>query len=94
MQLFAGDANALGESRFDIHVNIFEADRPVELALLNFGANGFQAISNLLVFVVTEYADRAQHFRVRERAVDIVMVEALVETDRGGEALDKLIGGL
>ena len=34
---------------------------------------------------------RGEHARVRERAVDVVLREALVEVDRRGEALDQLV---
>jgi len=35
-----------------------------------------------------------QHPAVGHRALDVVMVEALVELDRGGEFLDELVGRL
>jgi len=48
VQLLAGDADHVGEARFDVHVHIFQLDRPGELASLEFSLVGLQALLDCL----------------------------------------------
>ncbi len=92
VQLFTRDADAASQFRLDVHVHVFKAHRPGKVARDYLGANGFKAINNLLAFCVGQHADFRQHGGVRDGAVNVVMVEAIIKTNRGGKTLDKGIG--
>jgi hypothetical protein len=92
MQFLAGLANALDQSRLDVHVDVLEGNRPGEVALIDVREDAFQAIDNPPAFRVTYDASMRQHARMGNRAGDVVPVEPVVEADRGGECLDEGIG--
>ena len=61
MQLLAGDADALGQARLNVHVHIFKVNAPFEIAGLNFRFNGVQAADNVIAFLRGEHAHFRQH---------------------------------
>src|SRR5690606_39317110 len=89
MQLFAGDTNALGEQGFDVHMNIFQAYRPVEFAGDDLRADFLQPLDNLIPLGLGQDADLGQHGGVGDGAVDVVVIQAVVKTDGCSKALDK-----
>src|SRR5690606_25925804 len=89
MQLFAGDTNALGEQGFDVHMNIFQAYRPVEFAGDDLRADFLQPLDNLIPLGLGQDADLGQHGGVGDGAVDVVVIQALVKTDGCSKAFDK-----
>ncbi len=93
VQLLAGDADLVRQPRLDIHVHVFQAHRPLKATVLDLAADLFQARLNLLQLVFAQHTHFGQHRRVRQRTIDIVVVKALIETDGGSKALNKLIGG-
>ncbi|MCY1448889.1 hypothetical protein D9M71_655970 [compost metagenome] len=94
MQLLAGDADAVGQACFDVHVHVFKVDAPVEVAGLDFSLDGFQAIDDGVALGVCEHADLRQHGGVGDRTHDVVAVQALVKIDGGGETGDEGVDGL
>jgi hypothetical protein len=93
VQFLAGDADAVGQARFDVHVHVFQVDAPVELAGLDFALDGLQAIDDAVALGIGQHADLGQHGGVGDRAHDVVAVQALVESDGGGEAGDEGVDG-
>ena len=93
VELFTGDADAVGQACFDVHVHVFEVDAPVELAGLDFALNGLQAIDDAVALGIGQHADLGQHGGVGDRAHDVVAIQALVESDGGGEAGDEGVDG-
>ncbi len=94
VQLLAGDADAVGQACFDVHVHVFEVDAPVELAGFDFALDGLQAINDGVALGIAEHADLRQHGGMGDRTHDVVAVQALVEIDRGGETGDEGVDGL
>jgi hypothetical protein len=89
VQLLAGNADTVGQASLDVHVHIFQLHSPLELAGLDFTANLCKAFDDLVAFDVAEHADLREHGGVGDRSLDVVLVEALVEVHRGGEACDE-----
>jgi len=94
MQFFAGDADHVGQPRFDVHVHIFLLDRPGKLAVPDFLPDLGQAADDVVAFLLSQDADFAEHGRMRDGALDILLRHALVKIHRSGEYLNKGIGRL
>ena len=94
VQLLAGDADAVGQARLDVHVHVFQVDAPVERAGLDFALDGLQAIDDAVALGIGQHADLGQHGGVGDRAHDVVAIQALVESDGGGEAGNEGVDGL
>ncbi len=94
VQFFAGDADALGQAGFYIHMDIFEFDQPGEGLLLDIGSDVQQAFFNGLAFFLGEYAYMGQHTGMGDGCLDIIAVQALVKSDGGAEAFHKAVGFL
>ncbi|MNV18981.1 hypothetical protein D3C71_1098220 [compost metagenome] len=93
VQFFTGHADAVGQPRLDVHVDVFKVDAPVELAGLDFTLDGLQAIDDAVALGIGQHADLGQHGGVGDRAHDVVAIQALVESDGGGEAGDEGVDG-
>ncbi|MDF9904080.1 UNVERIFIED_ORG: hypothetical protein OKW15_002036 [Pseudomonas reinekei] len=93
MQFFTGHADAVGQPRLDVHVDVFKVDAPVELAGLDFTLDGLQAIDDAVALGIGQHADLGQHGGVGDRTHDVVAIQALVEGDGGGEAGDEGVDG-
>lgn len=89
-QPLAGVAREFGQPFLDVQVDVLEVDRPDELAAIDFAPDPFHAGANRGQVFGGQDADRVQHRRVSQRAVDVGGGQALVEADRGGIALDEL----
>ena len=64
MQLFARLADALGQARLDIHVHIFQVDRPGEIAALDVEQDAIQPVDDFVALLRRQYADLGQHARM------------------------------
>src|SRR5690606_26498129 len=94
VQLLAGDADALGQARLDVHVHVFQVHAPVEGAGLDLGLDLLQTVDDGVTFGHGQHAGLLQHGGMGDGAHDVVTVEALVEVDGGGETGDEGIDGL
>ena len=94
VQLLAGDADAVGQPGFDIHVHVFQIDAPIEAAGLDLALNILQVGDDLVALVCSQYPGLFQHGGVGDRTHDVVPIEALVELDGGGESGDEGVDGL
>ena len=94
VQAFAGVADFVGEAAFDVHVHVFQIERPLQAACFDFGLDFGHAAPNVGQILRGEHAGFVQHLRVRERALDVVAGEALVEVDGGGVLFDEFGHGL
>ena len=81
VQLLAGDADAVGQPGFDVHVHIFQADGPLEATGFDVFLNAFQAFDDLIPLGVGEHTHLGQHGGMGDRAGNIMVVQALVKTD-------------
>ena len=93
MQFFSGDADQIGQARFDIHVHVFLLDGPDKFAALDFAADLRQSPANIPHFQFGEHADFAQHGGMRQRSLNILLRHAPIKSDRRSKFLDKGIGG-
>ena len=64
MEFLASIADQFGQARLDVHMHIFEFQRPVELSSLNFSPDLVQPRAYLFDFLITEYTDAAEHVRM------------------------------
>ena len=94
MELLAGDADAVGQARLDVHVHVFQVDAPVEAAGFDFRLDLLQAVDDRIALGVAQHADLGQHRGVGDGTHDVVAVETLVEVDGGGETGDEGVDGL
>ncbi len=93
VQLLAGNTDAVGQACFNVHVHVFQIDAPVELASLDLGLDGVQAVNDGIALGVGQYAHLGQHCGVGDGAHDVVAIQALIEGDGGGETRDKRVDG-
>ncbi len=94
MQFLAGDADAVGQPGFDVHVHVFQADGPLEATGLDVFLHAFQAVDDLVALGVSQHTHFRQHGGMGDRAGNIMVIQALIKTHRGGEAFNKGIGRL
>ena len=94
VQLLAGDTDVLGQGGLDVHMDVFQRHGPVELTRLDPRQNPLQAPDDAVALGIGEYSLACQHGGMRDRALDVVGREPLVELHRGGEGLDEGIGRL
>src|SRR3569832_1187754 len=94
MQLLAGDTDAVGEPRLNVHVHVLETHGPREIAARDLDAYGLQARRDGRALLVAQYADMGKHAGVGDRTGDVMHKETQVEIDRGGELLHETVGGL
>src|SRR5690606_5786347 len=94
VQLLAGDADAVGQARFDVHVHVFQVDAPVELAGFDFRLDILEPGDDRVALLGIQHARLLEHGRMGDRAHDVMTVEALVEVDGGGETGDEGVDGL
>ena len=89
VQLLAGNADALGQPRLDVHVHIFQIHPPIELSGLDFALDRPQPVDDAVAFAVAEHANLRQHGGMGDGALNVMLVQALVEIDRGSETGDE-----
>ena len=89
----AGDRpDPLAEGNLQVHVDVLEARVPDERAGLHVGLEALQPLDQHRDFIGLEQSGPAQPVDVRDRAVDIVDGEHVVEIDRTGELGHPLVG--
>ena len=94
MELPADVADPLDQRPLDVHVDVFELDRELEAALLDFLADLGQGLLNLAALVGGQQADLGEHLGVGDRAGDVLRIEPPVEAHALGELLDAAVGRL
>ncbi len=94
MQSLARVADQLGQSLFDIQMDIFEIERPDELVAFDFAADGRHAVFDRSEIRGRKHAHRGEHPRMRQRTRNIDSGETAIEVYRCGVALDQIGNGL
>ena len=79
VQFFAGNTDFGSQRGFDVHMNVFQRDRPVEIAAFNLDPNLFQAANNIVALGVGQHADMRQHAGMGNRSLNVLTVHALVK---------------
>ena len=94
MQAFTGNANFVGQARLNIHMDVFELNRPSETTLGDFLLNFIQPANDCCEIRFADDADFAEHLRVCSRTLNVLTIHALIELHRGGKLLNKGIHAL
>jgi hypothetical protein len=94
MQLLAGLADPVDQPGLDVHVDVFECNRPGKISLFNIQAYGIETVDNLRGFRFRYDADMGQHAGMGDRTSDVLAIEAVIEADRSRECLDESVGRL
>ena len=94
VQALAGLSGELDQPALDIEMNVLVRLVPLERAGLYFFADPGESFLDFRKIVLADDASRPQHARVGERALDVMVREALVERDRGREMLHEFGRGL
>ena len=94
MQLFTGNANLLSQCRFNVHVHIFQCNRPFELTTFNLNANLTQTFNDCIALIFSQNTHFGQHACMRNRALNVLAIETLIKINRGCESSHKRIGCL
>ena len=81
MKPLAGIADALGEQLLDVHMNVLVIERELYVAFLDILEDALEALNDLLGLMLLDDALPAQHGRVRDRAGDVLLVQAAVKQD-------------
>src|SRR5690606_2039016 len=88
------DADAVGQTRLDAHVHVFQIDAPVELSGFDLALDLLQTVDDGVTLGHGQHARLLKHGGVGDRTHDVVTVQTLVEVDGGGETGDEGIDGL
>ena len=94
MEAFPSFPDSSGKSCLDVHVDILERDREVELPLLDLTKDFLQPADYFLHIRQRNDLLPSEHTGMGNRAPYILVIEALVELDRSGELLYEFIGRL
>jgi len=94
MEALACLADLRREARLDVHMDIFQADGEVEMTCLDLLENLVQAMFDRCHIGRRDDPLLAEHAGMGHGAADVLVVEALVEIDGGGELLDEFVGRL
>ena len=94
VQAAAGLADGVGQALLDVHVDVFEVDGELEVALLDLLQDVLEPRDDLIAVLVRDVAAFREHRRMRNGTSDILVVHALIEIDGGLELVDHLIGRL
>ena len=89
MQFFADFTDFADQRVLNVHVHVFERNRPGEPVVLNSFADRIKAGDDLFAFSRSQHADFRQHRRVGNRPLNVAQRQALVEVDRCGKCLNK-----
>ena len=81
MQALAGFADGIGQSFFDVHVDIFQFDGEIEIPVFNLLENGLQPLDDGIFIFLGNDALFSQHRRMGNAAADIFSVHAAIELD-------------
>ena len=88
MQTLAGIADALGQERLHIHVDILLIGGKFDLPRLDISQNRLQAGDDGVGIFFCNNAALAQHRRMGDGACDILPVHSAVKADGGVEVVD------
>ena len=92
VQLAAGIAQPVGQSRLNMQVNVFLGGGEGELPRGDFLANLLQGFADGIGLGSGEQAAVGQHPRVGDRAVDVIVGQATVKRDAFRKGFDPLVG--
>ncbi len=92
MQFLSRLTDAGDKAGLDVHVHIFQGDRPFETARLDLRADGLEPLDDLRALGGREHLNPGQHARMGNGAGDVLPIEPVIETNRCGEGLDERIG--
>ena len=82
----------IGESGFDIHVNILEFQFPDKLPLLDVREDAVQTVAQFLEFILGDDSRALQRSGMRQRALNVVGIEPPIEGDTFAITLHKTGG--
>ena len=94
VQALARLADARGQERLDVHVDVLGVELEVHLARLDVLEQVLQARDDRVRIRRGQDPLLAQHRRVGDGAFDVLLVEPLVERDGGVEVVHHAVGGL
>ena len=94
MQAFAGIANQVCQTAFDVHMHIFQSDRPVEPAVIDFFQNLHQSPLDVRQVLFSQDFLRTEHFGMGKGALDVESRHALVKGHGCRITLDEFIDRL
>ena len=92
MQSLAGVTDQRGQALFDIEMYVFQINRPLEIAALDFADDLRHAAFDGRPVLIGDDALPRQHPGMRQRAANILPPHALVKTDRRRIAFDQFGG--
>ena len=84
-------ADRIGQTLFNIHVNVFEAHVKKESAAINLLFYLFQPGNNTIAILRRKDPAFFQHHRVRDTARDILAIHPLIKTDGRLKLVNHLI---
>ena len=87
-------ADRVGQALLDVHVNVFERNGEVEIAVLDFLQDIAQPGDDGIFIRFRDDAALGEHFRVRDAARDVLTVHTLIEGNRCLEIVDHLVRAL
>ena len=90
MQTLARIADFVGEAAFDVHVDIFQIQRPGNRSFLDFCYNLDHALADGGEVVFAQNARLCQHLRMCQRALDVPFCQSFVKINRAGIFFDQL----
>ena len=93
MQFFSCFTDQRREPRLDVHMHVFQADRPVKISLLDILFDLLEAAENAVELGVAQYPHLFQHACMSAGTQDIVAVQALVKFNRCGKGFHEGVRG-
>ncbi len=91
MKLPPYGADPFDEARLDVHVDILKGHGEFEIPGLDFRQDLLQSGDDLFHLGAADDSLAGQHAGMGNGTLDVVAVEALIETDGGGELLHESI---
>ena len=94
MQALACFADGIGQSFFDVHVDVFQLDGEIEVPVFDLLENSLQALDDGVFVFLGDDALFGQHRRMGNAAADIFSIHAAIELDGRIEFFYTFIRGL
>jgi hypothetical protein len=85
-------AEPIDQRLFDVHVDVFQLDAHLKATVVELSPYLLQCSLDLLLLVRRDEANRRQHPRMGDRALDVLTVKAVIEADALGELLNPAVG--
>ncbi len=92
MELPPNIPQPLGQTAFDVHVDVFQVLAKIHFATMNLAANVLEFLDNLIPLGIRNQPDCGEHPGMGLRASDVAVGQPRVEADRLGEFLDPFVG--